>query len=405
MSPEFIFFALSKTQILEFLGLAISTKIAKDKLIEQLLRRIEADANEKARLLETFLYELAVEPAELEKLLQCTPTERKRWVKEGKVPVLEYRTFRRSGSDLEYAVHDRRDVLKISKDAIQQWRDAHLIEVRARQQAGRQIAVENRRANLQARQQFVLSWQQTIDEWKQAGSAELVLVLMLAYWTLWASRWAKENQMKALRSRKNTAQYIARRDEWYERKNQAMLLLAKTPYARLSFYRPSNPDKEHLWLCEEHYEEKCERYYNDVWEFYYHNSAVVKNCSQCIVSQEKDYYALYYLQIMTETFPDLRFSFHMPYPIGRAWLPEPRRLPHVEHTEQDGLFRFGRPLVANEKVIYREQDVQEHFEQALAEARQFFAPDETRDREAVIQQRTGSLVVNSDDALQSPDVV
>jgi hypothetical protein len=265
MSPKFITFALSKAQILEFLGLAKSTKIAKSQLIEQLLQHIETDSHERERFLATFLYELAVEPAEIEELLQCTPVERKRWIKEGKLPVLEYRMFRKSGRDLEYPVHDRRAILKISQDEIQQWREVHQTEVQVHRKAGAQAATERRRVNRQIRHHFLLSWQQTIDEWKQKGSAELVLVLVLAYWTLWASRWAKENHVKSHRGRKYAALYVARRDAWYERKNQAMRLLAQTPYARLSFYCPSDPDKHYIWLCEEHYEMKCEEYYDDIW--------------------------------------------------------------------------------------------------------------------------------------------
>src|SRR5205085_7461991 len=119
------------------------------------------------------------------------------------------------------------------------------IEVRAHRRAGGLAAVERRKANQQIRLHFLLSWQQTIDEWKQKGSVELVLVLVLAYWTLWASRLAKENHVKALNGKKHAALYATRRDVWYERKNQAMLLLAQTPYARLSFYRPPDPDKEY----------------------------------------------------------------------------------------------------------------------------------------------------------------
>jgi len=370
MSPKFISFALSKEQILEFLGLTKATKIKKTMLVEQLLTRIETNADEKARLLETFLYELAVEPVELEEILRCTPIERRRWVKEGKLPVLEYRTFRKSGHNLEYPVHDRREIFLISQDDIQQWRTLHRDKVQINRRAATQLALESRKVNQQRRQQFSQSWQQTIDEWRQQGSPELAQVLMLAYWTIWASRWAKENQIKATRGTKHAELYVTRRDEWYERKNQAMLLLAQTPFARLSFYRPPDPDKHHLWLCQEHYEEKYEGYYDSIWEYYYQNTRTVRQCPQCSVTYEKDYYALYYLEITSTAFPDLRFSFHMPYPIGRANLPKPQKLPHVEHTEQDGMFRFGRPLIDDEKIIYRERDVQAKFEQALAEAKQ-----------------------------------
>jgi hypothetical protein len=193
MSPKLIEATLSKAQMLEFLGLAKSMKIAKKQLIEELLQHLEIDPFEKERFLATFLYELAVEPVELEDLLQCTPVERRRWVKEGKLPVLEYRTFRKSGRDLEYPVHDRREILKISQNELQQWREAHQAEVQVHRKAAVQAATERRKENRQIRHHFLLSWQQTIDEWKQKGSEELVVVLVLAYWTLWASRWAKEN--------------------------------------------------------------------------------------------------------------------------------------------------------------------------------------------------------------------
>lgn len=385
MSPKFVTSALSKAQILEFLGMAKSTKIAKDQLVDQLLQHIAMDSLAMERLLATFLYELAVEPAEIEELLQCTSVERRRWVKEGKLPVLEYRTFRKMGRDLEYPVHDRREILKISQDDLQQWRDAHLQEVQSHRKVGAQVATERRKVNRQIRQHFLLSWQQTIDEWKQKGSVELVLVLVLAYWTLWASRWAKENHVKSLRGRRYAPLYVTRRDAWYERKNQAMRLLAQTPYASLSFYRPSNPDKYHLWLCEEHYEMKCEAYYDDIWEFYHHNVTLVDRCPQCVVTQVKDYYSLYHLEITTSVFPDIRFSFHMPYPIGRAWLPAPQQLPRVEHVEQDGMFRFGRPLLADEKITYREQDVTGCFDLALTEAQQFFIPDHSLNEKTAAQ--------------------
>jgi hypothetical protein len=396
MLPKFVTSALSKAQILEFLGLAKSTKIAKDQLVEQLLQHIAMDSLEKERLLATFLYELAVEPGEIEELLQCTAVERRRWIKEGKLPVLEYRTFRKLGRNLEYSVHDRREILKISQDEIQQWREAHQQDVQSHRKAGAQAATERRKVNRQIRHHFLLSWQQTLDEWKQKGSAKLVAVLVLAYWTLWASRWAKENHVKSLRGRKYAALYVARRDAWYERKNQAMRLLAQTPYASLSFYRPSDPDKHYLWLCEEHYEMKCEEYYDDIWEFYYHNVALVEHCSQCVVTQVKDYYSLYHLEITTTVFPDIRFSFHMPYPIGRAWLPAPQQLPRVEHIEQDGMFRFGRPLLADEKITYREQDVASCFELALTKAQQFFVPDDGLNEKTAVP-RTDPPVVNGDD--------
>jgi hypothetical protein len=279
--------------------------------------------------------------------------------------VLEYRSFRLVGRDLLFPVFERRLVLAISSADIARWREEHLIVIRERKQSGARVAAESRKHNRQARQQFQQSWAETVHTWQQVAPPELVALLQLCYWTVWASRWAKENQLKALRSTKLGALYHARKDAWYTRKNEAMRLLAQTPHARLSFYRPPDPDKCHLWLCDEHYELKCELYYESVWDFFSLHSAEVKGCSRCSVGEEKDYYSLYYLEVSSTFFPELHFSFHMPYPVGKTFFPSPDTLPSVEHVEQDGLFRFGRSLVEEEKVLYRENDVLASFEEAL----------------------------------------
>jgi|SRR5579859_3946603 len=92
----------------------------------------------------------------------------------------------------------------------------------------------------------------------------------------------------------------------------------------------------------------------------------------CYVDEGHDFYSLYYLEIRADEFPELCFAFHMPYPLGKAFWPRPNQLPQVGHLEQDGLFRFGRALLADEKIIYREQDVLTHFEAALAEAQRLY---------------------------------
>jgi hypothetical protein len=125
MQSKFVSSTLSKTQLMTFLGLAPTTKIAKKLLVARLLQLIATDPDEMTRLLETFPYELAVGPTEVEELLCCTQVERKRWIREGKLPVLECRRFRKAGRDLEYPVHDRRVLLAISQEDISCWREAH----------------------------------------------------------------------------------------------------------------------------------------------------------------------------------------------------------------------------------------------------------------------------------------
>src|SRR5947199_3608552 len=392
MEERFITSALNKAQLLTFLGVPQATKITKQQLVTQLLELIATNVDEKNRLLDMFPQELAVSPFELEELLGCTKDERQRWVKEGKLPVLEYRHFRKGGQDLEYSVHERKLILTLSQDTIAQWRAEHQEQVRVHRKAGVQKAARQKQVNQQARRNFLAEWQQTVATWRQHADPELVAVLVLSFWTVWASRWAKENQVKSRRARKYTTLYLARSGEWYERKDQALHLLARTPYVQVSFYRPIDPDKRYLWLCEEHYELKREGYYEDIWDFFYTHAAMIKQCPDCTVQQEKDYYSLYYLEVATQALADVRFSFHLPYPLGKTWLPKPNELRRVEHMEQEGMFRFGRALFPNEKVIYREQEVLTHFQQALAIVQAFY-PVEQPDSGALVVSNTHHEIV------------
>lgn len=362
---------LLKSQLLEFLGLPDNSRNKKQNLVSTILSILDVDPAEKERFMETFKSELAVEPVELEKLLGCSHTERKRWILEGKIPILEFRSFRKSGRDLEYPVHDRRVVLSLSQVEINQWREEHKNCVKENRKIGACVASEIRKENQKSREAFGLAWEKIIEEWQEKGSAEIAATLQLAYWTVWASRWAKENQLKSLRAIKYSEVYDRQRQEWYERKNQAVHLLAQLPYAWIAFYRPVDADKLYLKLCKDHQEMMEDGYFWDKWEFFYHHRKQVNKCRECMYNETKDYYSLYYLEIKIDQFPEFSFSYHTPYPSGKKFLPPPDTLPYVNHVEQDGIFRFGRPLLEQEKIIHREKDVLLKFEKALAEVRKF----------------------------------
>ncbi|GCE49161.1 hypothetical protein EI42_05541 [Thermosporothrix hazakensis] len=364
---------LLKEQLCAFLGVSARKGIYKAELVERVCQLVESDPQEMQRLLAMFPIELAVVPGELEELLHCTATERKRWTREGKLPVLEYREVRISGRMRRFAVHDRREILAITAETVARWREEHAVLIQQRRSAGARSAANRKTERQQVREQFWISWEQMRAEWEDAAGAQGAAVLRLAYWTVWASRWAKFYHVKHLRGRKHAQRYAELRDRWYALKQQAMLALWRTPYALLSFYRPPSPDREHFWLCQKHYEEKCEEEYESVYDFFRFNQARIETCPACQIERVKDYYSLYLLEIMIEAVPEARFAFHLPYPLGRSSLPAPKVLPAVIHVEQEGLFRFGRPLTIDEQSVYREQDVLASLEQALHEVQALFA--------------------------------
>jgi hypothetical protein len=146
---------LSKEQLgafLTFLKLPASSREIKPNLVQHLLTRLEMDKTAKAQFFEVFAFELAVPPWELETLLGCTTTERKRWTEEKKLPVLGYGSFRKAGSDHAYAVYDRRAILTLTSSDIEVWRSEHQALVRERRKAAAQAAAASRKAKRQEEQ-------------------------------------------------------------------------------------------------------------------------------------------------------------------------------------------------------------------------------------------------------------
>jgi hypothetical protein len=146
---------LSKEQLgafLTFLKLPASSREMKANLVQHLLTRLETDKVAKAQFFEVFAFELAVPPWELETLLGCTTTERKRWTEEQKLPVLGYGSFRKAGSDHAYAVYDRRVILTLTSSDIEAWRSEHQALVRERRKAAAQAAAVSRKAKRQEKQ-------------------------------------------------------------------------------------------------------------------------------------------------------------------------------------------------------------------------------------------------------------
>lgn len=120
MIPQFVLSGLYRKQITDFLALPYKTKATKAQLVQQLYTRITSNTVEYVRLLNAYPYELAVGPTEAQLLLQCTPTERRRWIREGKIPVLYYQTLQYPR--VSYPVHERKIMMNITQQEIASWR-------------------------------------------------------------------------------------------------------------------------------------------------------------------------------------------------------------------------------------------------------------------------------------------
>lgn len=134
---------------LAFLALPARSREPKATLAQRVGEQLETDQTTRAQFFEVFKCELAVPPWECESLLACTPTERKRWIEEGKLPVLDRRSFRKAGSWMEYPVFDRRMILGLPRSELDLWRAEYQALVKEHRKAGARAAAARRKEFLQ----------------------------------------------------------------------------------------------------------------------------------------------------------------------------------------------------------------------------------------------------------------
>jgi len=263
-------------------------------------------------------------------------------------------------------------VANITPEHLARFRKEHASLVAVRRKTGARTARESRIRHAEARKLAFEEVEEAFGEWVRLDYPELAAAFRLAFWTQMASRWAKENLAKSVRATKYSALYRKRMEEWYQRKDEALQVLVNSSYSHLSYCRPEDADKIELELCDDHHEVFREGYYEGKRDFYAYHKAEIHACPACQVSVSHEYFTLYVVEISASICPESTFSFHIPQPIGKAFLPPTRTLPQVSHIEQEGLFRFGRRLHAEEKMLYPEKDVAAHLAKALTEARGLF---------------------------------
>ncbi len=343
-------------------------KILKSELVELAAEKIYGNEFMMIKFYNEFKDILAVNPTELEEVLGCTKMERKRWTNENLLKVFEYRTFRKYGQTLEYPVFDRLQVCSITEENVASWREEYEKIKKKNKEIATHKAIETRKINENMRADFKKEFKKILASWYRLDG-KLGATFELAYWTVWISRWAKENQEKAYDAVRNKESYLSQKEYLYKLKNDALNQLIKSEYASQSFYRSENHCKESFELCKDHYEawkEEREWIYMSKWTYFERHKEDIQECSNCNYDAGEDYYSLFYLEIEHNEIKDYKFNFHTPYSIGKSIFRNKDELPMVKNNEDvDGMFRFGRNLFEEEKVVYREKDVIKKFLEAI----------------------------------------
>jgi hypothetical protein len=207
---------------------------------------------------------------------------------------------------------------------------------------------------------------------ESGGDRLAVATLTLAHWTTWASRRAKWHRAEAAAGSYRPTRRLPRSHwdqerRWYALKDQALRLLAHTGWLAIRWYQPLR-----IWvdaLCAWHYEDWCEErvdLHTSFGEYVLQHEKDLVRCPSC--KRDPLHYALYSLELRLPFQEETCYRFHVPYSVGKVYLPEPKKLPRVVEDEAaEGLFRFGRPLREEEIATYSALFVERQFLRALSE--------------------------------------
>lgn len=354
-----IFKGITKQDLCKFLHIPNTNSVKVSDLKSQVLDMLSDEDNYKC-FIDMFEEQTAISPSDLEGILGCTRFERLRWTKEGKLKVVDYKSFKYG----DYPIFSRYQIEKeITLEVIDLWRKEHNDKLHGQTDESKLRAKNTKAKRADKRKQVLADFNQQMSVWEEEDSL-LANTYGLAYWTMWISRLAKSYQLKINTcNHKNIEKYEDIVDECYQKKNKSLFSLVNSSYTKVYFYRPNNPDKIHFHLCDYHYDQYREESWLgncSIWDYLYANIDKIKSCSNCEYEEDKDYYSLYYFEIGD------KFSFHMPYSVGYPILGCLSKFPKIEHEEQEGMFRFGRSLTDDELYIFTLAFVNRQFDRMLA---------------------------------------
>ena len=166
-----------------------------------------------------FRTEVALDPIELETFLGCSRTERLRWTKEGKLPVMFFGDVFQLGMHMIYPCFDRRIIgLKVTDHIVSLWRANWIKRKRRRRRVGEERP-DIRKVSI-LKDAYRLNIDSLFSSWYHIDE-ELGICFELAYWASILSYYIRIREQKA---------YIARAHYYdhkrvKEKKNSNMLQL------------------------------------------------------------------------------------------------------------------------------------------------------------------------------------
>ncbi len=307
----------------------------KDKIITYTINNNLKKASDIQAFDEKISSFISIHPTDVERILGCKTSERKRWVDEGLL-VTGFVIDCKYG-EVKYSTLSSVAYLKKNIDKIREQHDKQVAKNRSKAAQKASVkSVETRKKNAK----YVNDKKTLLDSLKDGDKKDRLIYL--SFLVQAASRYAKTD-----------GEYDS--DDFYMLKGEGIKYLlnvmrGKPGWLRGSiketFYPSESPHRYNSRLCEHHfslYRDSRETYDFSIPDFIEDNESELYRCSGCNFSTQKWYYSLYYLSVKIK---DFKFGFHTPYSIGeRLGFSDKSELETVEHSENtEGAYRFGKPM-------------------------------------------------------------
>ncbi|MGH2331791.1 hypothetical protein [Thermoanaerobacter mathranii] len=148
-----------------------------------------------------------IPPWQVEKNLNITPSERRKWQKDGRLKVETFVNIYHAGQYIDVPYFSP-EILNISPETVEIWRKQDLEAKKEKMKAARKTAVEKAKKTINERKEILGKLQ---EQAKELGSYSGT-ALKAAFWARLASRWAKKQQLKTMKRTTNP-------EEMYELKD------------------------------------------------------------------------------------------------------------------------------------------------------------------------------------------
>lgn len=248
---------ISKNELISFLEKDTKTKSKKEDLILELINILKGNELLQYKLYILYKERFGLKSSEVEEILKCTKLERKRWGESGVINIIGYSEFSKWGKHLESPIYDRLHIYSIKEKDIETWRENYNNYKKETKKNSVKRGKETKNINDKTRENFKEEFKKLLVSWYKIDS-KLGVTYELAFWIVWVSRWAKENQLKVYTAKSKKEKYLLQVNCLYKLKNQGIELLLKSDFKTLGFYRPEDCDKySGLSFCENHYEDWC----------------------------------------------------------------------------------------------------------------------------------------------------